>query len=135
MSFTISAVPMKKSFSLDECIEIEVEVKNDSKEYGLIPLVFFPEDYYIRFEITGLTGEKANFIGIEYDYVQSDIDLVNMPPMSTFSVPLKLSNYYKIGEGDFKLRVIYEISEGEYNDSKAWFGEISSDTVEFCVHK
>ncbi|CAD7838000.1 hypothetical protein S1OALGB6SA_1572 [Olavius algarvensis spirochete endosymbiont] len=135
MSFTISVVLTKKSFSLDECIEIKVEVKNDSNEYSLIPLVFIPEDYYIRFEITDLTGGKAKFIGMEHDYIQSDIDLVNMPSMSTFSVPLKLSDYYKVDEGDFKLQAIYEIREGVYDNSKAWFGEISSDIVEFCVHK
>ena len=118
----------------DEEILIYVRVINDDSSVTMIvPLLFIPEDYFIRFIIVDSSGQNVQFIGAEYDWIESELDLLRMPPKSFFLWPIRLADYYLLLPGEYSIQVIYDSEAANYKEHDVWAGKIYSNIINIII--
>lgn len=123
----------KENYRLDEDVDITVQVKNGSEDIYIIPMLFIPEDYYLRFVINKQNGEEVRFIGPEIDWMESEIDLIRMFPGSFYGQEINIKQYYTLAAGDYILYAIYEVEKGRRKEKNIWYGKLISNKVTFKI--
>jgi len=123
----------KNQYDSAENIELAVLIQNGGKDEVLLPALFIPEDYYLRFEIKDNKGNKAPFIGKEFKLKLSEFDLFKMKPDALVGCKLNLKEYYKLGPGSYTLYAIFEITDRRRNEASTWVGRLESNEIKFVV--
>lgn len=130
----ISIVVNKKTFDLVEPIPVTVSISNNTDEAIIMPLLFICEDYYLRFEIEHESGKKAEFIGKEIDWIESEHDVLRMFPHSSFSQDVDIRKFYRLElPGKCQVRAVYEVQKGRRTEKDAWHGRLVSAPIEIML--
>lgn len=113
---------------------IRVEIQHIGSSPIVVPLLFIPEDYYVRFEIRDEEGSLARFVGKEVDWKESSNDFLWMYPSSRFSQALDLREYYRLEPGTYSVTAIYDVAPGRRKETGLWSGVLRSSALEIVVH-
>jgi len=122
-----------EQYSVESNVDLTVLIQNKGKDSILLPALFIPEDYYIRFVIENSDGDKIAFIGAEMDLIQSNIDIYQMRPNSIVGQEIDLKKYYKLVPGSYTLYAVFEITDGRRNEEGSWVGKLRSNEINFVV--
>ena len=123
----------KNHYDAGSNVGITVLIKNTGPDEIILPALFIPEDYYIRFIIEDSNRKKAVFIGTEYKLIRSEFDLYRIKPGVFVGQELNLNEYYNIQQGSYRVYAIFEIKENRRNEKQAWVGSLISNEINFIV--
>ena len=134
LSLKIEASKTRYSSEEDVPISAKITCRGDYPADSVtIPAVFIPEDYYIRFVITDINGSRVKFIGPEYDYRESSLDLYRLSDGYFVGSMLNLAEYYELGSGDFTVQAIFEVQANRRKEGNIWTGKLESNSIQIKI--
>lgn len=125
----------KKEFSLNEELEVFPQITYTASDFEsiILPALFIPEFYYIKFIIQNSKGEQVKFIGPEFDYRESHSDLYTMYDGWFVGRRINLFEYYDLKPGNYNIYAIYEIQDYQRKENNVWLGKLVSNTINIVI--
>lgn len=122
----------KQFYDYGEPIIINITVTNETEEVIKAPVRFVPEDYYIKFKIVDKYGNRVSFKGLDFDIMADDMDIMEIPPKSQFTIPFDISRFYNLKRGVYAMMAYYYVSEGRFSYD-VWSGRMVSNQVNIGI--
>lgn len=122
----------KQIFDYGEPIIIEITMTNETDEDIVAPIRFIPEDYYIKFIIVDKHGNRVAFKGFDFGSSSDDMDLMELPAKSQFTIPFDISRFYDLKRGVYAMMAYYKVPEGKFNHD-VWYGQLVSKQLNIGI--
>lgn len=111
---------------------IDITMTNETDEIVVAPIRFIPEEYYIKFIIVDKNGTRVPFKGLDFSVTSDEMDLMELPPKSQFTIHFDISRFYDLRRGVYAMMAYYHVPEGKFEDD-IWYGKIVSKQLNIGI--